>query len=623
MPGLVGIIDLDRKCDIEKQIGKMTNAIKHEEWHTIQIYVNPDKTVALGRVSTGILNPKPQPIFNEDRSLAIIMEGEIFDYEDFKNDHISKGHCFTINNDPEFALHLYEEFGEDFVKRLNGFFTAVVWDRPRQRLIIANDRYGYRPLYWAHVNNKLLICSEIKGILQDRTFRREVNQQGVAEFLAFGHLLGENTLFKDVHLLPAASLWVYQNQTFSKRQYWSPDQHMEVDTRPRKEYLEEIAFLFKRGVQRQLKGDHNITVSLTGGLDSRAIIATINSSSPRIYSFLHGIKGCTDEKLAQKVADETTGERHRFYELGSDFLSNFPQYASQTVYLSDGMCKLSLAQVLFSREKLRQYAQIELNASGADIAWGFGIYPYILYSKSDDELVANCLKKYKIHFDEVRLFTHAYYQNIEGQASEALQQILSNTRSGLSLSGKANCFYLQEHARKLFMNSWVLAGNYIEYRAPYSDNDLIDLLLKAPLSLLNEDRRIAKFIIQENNPVLARIPLELSNLAVPFNESKIHRRAIRYSKEVIEGKSRKYLPPRLSRVLAFSRPYLDYDHWMRNELRPFVEGILLDQRTFDRGYYNQEYVRQMLTSHMSGKENLSSQLEIMLGFELWHRLFLD
>lgn len=623
MPGLITIIDSRQSTSIDKLSRRMGQAIKHQPEQTIHTWIDEDRGVALGRVSTGIFNPEPQPIFNEDRTLAIIMEGEIFDYEDLKNDLISKGHLFTINNDPEFVLHLYDEFGEDFVKRLNGFFVAVIWDRPKQRLIITNDRYGFRPLYWAQVNSRLLICSEIKGILEDRAFRREVNHQGVAEFFGFGHLFGENTLLKNVQLLPSASLWVYQNQSFSRKKYWCLDQHMEADTRPQKQYLEEITFLFKRAVQRQLKGDFDIAISLTGGLDSRAIIAAIEPISSRIHSFLHGAKGCTDEKLAQRVAADTTGDRHHFYELGSDFLSNFPKYANQTVYLSDGMCKLGLVQVLFSREIVRHYANIEFNASGAEISRNWCLTPQILASKNEAELLQSSLGRYRTPVSEVNLFNPAYYQVIKGCATYALQQILSGPRNDLALVRKANSFGIREHYRKLFMQSWVLAANYLEYRNPFWDNDYVDLIIKAPISLqIYEESKIPKFIIQKNNPALAKIPIEVHDIATHFYESKFYRRAVRHPKQILMHRSKKYFPW-LGRFFSFPQDYINYPMWMRNEIRPFVEEILLDRRTLERGYYNSEYVKQMVVSHMSGKENFASQLSLMLGFELWHRLFLD
>lgn len=625
MPGIFCVVDIDRKNNVSELISRIAKAIKHEEWHVVHSYIDRDQTVGLGRVDTGILNPQPQPIFNEDKSLAIIMEGEVFDYQDLKQELIKKEHRFTANNDPEFVLHLYEELGEDFVNKLNGFFTIVIWDRKNSKLVIVNDRFGFRPLYYAHINGGLILCSEAKGILEDKSFEKTINERGVADFFTFGHLLGDKTLFKNISLLPPASIWTYQDQKLVRKQYWRLQEHFGDYEGSEDDFLEEFSFLFKQSVRRQTTGNYDFAVSLTGGLDSRAIFAAIDHKLYPVYSFTHGIKGCVDLEIAEKVAKKAGSNRHYSYELGKEFLKRFPDYAKDTVFLADGMAKFGQTQVLYSRAKVRQYVQIELSAGGADLTRGWGLKPRILASKTNKEVIKNCLESYKVKFDDKRLFTESFYRRIEGGPANSLEELYSNLNENLLPKDKANYFYILEHIRKLIMNTWTLAGNHIELRLPYWDNDLINLIIKAPLELLTFQRKIPRFVVRKNNPDLTTIPVVDSNYIMPFYESKL-RDSLRHFKDIFDSYTKMYIYPFLpsqTKLLSFAKPYLNYEEWMRNELRVFTESILLDSRTLDRGYYDPEYVRKMISNHMARRENLSGILNLMIGLELFHRLFLD
>jgi asparagine synthase (glutamine-hydrolysing) len=181
MPGLVGILKKqDNAVETERLLARMCRIIKHEDWYNVDTFL--DESIGVGRVSLGILNPEPQPIFNEDKSLCIMMEGEIYDYQDLKEELISKGHTFLVNNDPEFILHLYEDYGKEFgekLKDMNGTFLFAIYDIRSHELIICNDRYGFRPLYWCDRGDYLLLSSEIKAILQDKSFTGSVDLEAM------------------------------------------------------------------------------------------------------------------------------------------------------------------------------------------------------------------------------------------------------------------------------------------------------------------------------------------------------------------------------------------------------------------------------------------------------------
>jgi len=164
MPGLIAVVDTrDHKGLVDLSV-RMCRSMKHEHWYTTDLWHG--EGVALGRVSLGTVDPEHQPFFSEDGSLCIVMEGDIFDTKQLRNDLLSRGHSLRTNNNPELLLRAYEEYGDGFANRLNGIFVLTIWDSKRKRLIVANDRYGVRFLYYAQNNGRALFASEVKAILE-------------------------------------------------------------------------------------------------------------------------------------------------------------------------------------------------------------------------------------------------------------------------------------------------------------------------------------------------------------------------------------------------------------------------------------------------------------------------
>ncbi len=215
MPGIVGYVAGDGRD--EQLLDRMVGSIKHEEWYRTDSYVAPPFHVA--RVHLGIFNSQPQPVFNEDRSLCLFMEGRIYGYDDEKR-RLESNHRFTLNNDPEFCLHLYEEEGLTFLQKLNGSFVLLICDLKQKKAILANDRFGLVRSYYAVHNGALLFAPEAKAILQQAGFKRELNTEALVSYLAFGEFWADRTLFKGIRILPPASVLTYSEGQLSVSQYW-------------------------------------------------------------------------------------------------------------------------------------------------------------------------------------------------------------------------------------------------------------------------------------------------------------------------------------------------------------------------------------------------------------------
>jgi len=311
MPGLIGFCGRSLKDQPEEFLGRMARALESEDRFKVDLY--NDRHIGLGRVSLGITNPEPQPIWNEDGNLCIVMEGEIYDYAAQKQLLIERGHHFKTSSDAEFVLHLYEEFGEAFAVKLNGAFVVAIWDTRSSTLVLANDRLGLYPLYYAHVNADLTFGSGVRALLVDPDLPRSVDLVAINQFLVFDHVLDDRTLLNSVRLLPQASLLTFSDNRLNIRPYWTLKYPGIYEKRSEDAYIEQLLYFLRQAVVRQAPGDFPAGLLLSGGLDSRVLLALLRDgpADDAFHTFTWGIPGCDDARFAKAIATKV-GTQHRF-----------------------------------------------------------------------------------------------------------------------------------------------------------------------------------------------------------------------------------------------------------------------------------------------------------------------
>jgi asparagine synthase (glutamine-hydrolysing) len=302
MCGVVGFLDMrsERKPD-QELLGRMTDKLVHRGPDSAGYFL--DHFVALGfrRLSIIDLESGDQPIYNEDGSVVLMCNGEIFNYLELKRVLIQKGHSFRTNSDVEVLLHLYEEHGLDFLDKINGQFAFVIYDRRRRRLFLARDHFGINPLYYSLINGLFIFASEIKAILEHPQARREVDLTGLDQTLSFPGLVSPRTMFKDIQSLKSGHYIVVENGEVSVREYWDLD-YPPLDassiSKSENEYVDELKELLTRSVRYRLQSDVPVGFYLSGGLDSSLIGALINKVAPdtRRHSFSIGF---TDEDISE------------------------------------------------------------------------------------------------------------------------------------------------------------------------------------------------------------------------------------------------------------------------------------------------------------------------------------
>jgi len=618
MPGLVALINAKNGKTL---LEYMLNSVKYENWYLTNSYVGP--MFAIGRAHLGVLNPEVQPIFNEDGSLGIFMDGEVYDYDEQKRNLESKGHNFEVGNDPEFCLHLYEECGEDFVKSLNGSFVIIIFDTQNRKMIVANDRSRLRPFYYAENGEKYLFASEVKAILEDKTFKKEICHEAVANFFAFETILNDKTFFEGIRVLPPASIVIWSNGNLSVKKYWDFE-FKEDRNHPMEYYVENLVRIFRKAVERRMKGNHRIGVSLSGGLDSRSIVSAINKGHYPLHTFTYGVRKGDEAKIAEKVAKKL-GTTHRFFELKQDF---FVDYAELGVRLTDGMSSCRHFHWISLLRQIAKDVDIVFHGLGMDIMLGgwsspryVRIHRKIMKAKNDADIANLVYQTLRLSGgrETYSLFSDAYFQRIKDMPIQSLIKALREVKAK----------HPGNKVDYLFWKNWTRTStsparrSYVEDRVPGYDNDFVDFILKIPPSFRLQHKIYYDFF-KKLAPHLAKISHQGTGLP-PLAPFFLHKMG-----KLVKGGYMEFIRKlRITTKGRISIPnkmgYPNYDEWIiKNErLRKFFEDIILSERTLNRGYFNQGYVRQIFKDHMESKKDYGKELWAILTFELWHRLFID
>jgi len=628
MPGLLGFYCKENQPSLDEMIC----AMRYKEWYNVDRYDGPN--VKIGRVHVGVLNPEPQPIFNEERNVLIFMDGEIYDYDEEREKLKQKGHVFNYFNDPEFLLHMFEEYGTTFIQKLNGSFSAAIFDMRNQDLFLLTDRFATRPVYYYHNKNRLIFASEIKAILQDRKIRREINWDSVADFFTFEFIIGNKTIIKNINLLPPASILSFnlKKNRFKILQYWEL-KYDENYSHNEEWYANELYRRFKNAVKRRMTKAKTLGLFLSGGIDSRAILAACTSPKEvRTYSL--GESHSREVSIARKVA-KIAGVKNEFLQIDRTFHS---KYANEAIQIGEGMLNLYHFHPISVLNEIKE--EIIFHGLAQDVMFG-GIYlprkkirvlgenvplPWIS-NLNRNEIIQYIYKDRNTLFTEEelsQLFSKDIYAKIKGKALNSIKEAVNAAEKNANLPPNIIDHVILNNRVRRWTSIWsACIRSVLEDRVPAFDNELIDLYLQTPPKFRFNHRIYVK-ALRKMNPKLAKVIY--NKTGVPANTPSI----FRYLGNLFVEATRK-LKIHIRRLTkgAISIPiksgYPDYDEWLRKIpcVRNFVIDTLFDKRTLDRGYFNEEYLKKMVNDHMASKRDLSYQLLALVTFELFLRTYID
>jgi asparagine synthase (glutamine-hydrolysing) len=598
-------------------LARMVACLRHHPWYSVHQHADERAGVALARVGLPFLHPGPQPAWTEDGTVGVVCDGEVYDLPQQRRALEQAGHTFAGDSPAELLAHGYEQEGTSFLARLHGKFVAAIWDARRRVLVLACDRFGMRPLYYAQGPDGLVFASEIKAVLAHPGVSRKPHLAGLAQFFTYGHLLNEDTFHEAVRLLPPACCLEYDRDggQLKLHRYWRLEEQPATAPGSRRDALERIVTAFERAVDRCAAGTETLGLSLSGGLDARTILGAMPPDRP-LTTVCLGVEGSMDLDSAARMA-ELTGRPHHEVLLDDRFLSRYREHLAAMVRLTDGhymsqcivMPTLPVYRDLGIEVLLRGHAGELMHMTKA---YNFSLDGEALAAESDaavEDWLARRLQAHMLDGTGGQLFAAAHRGRMAELARESLRAALRPFRGLTPPAQQVGRLFLTTRTRRETAVSLVKFGSQVETRLPYLDNDVVEAVLAAPIDL-RLDEEIQAEVLRRRCPAL---------LAVRNVNTGARMTAGRAAR--LLGKVRQKVFAKLG-VKGY-QPYEKLGLWLRRELRPLVAEVLLDARCLERGIFDPQAVRGVIDRHNAGRANHTFLILAMLIFESGQRMFVD
>lgn len=606
MPGLFGNISRNSLAERTRSLETMRGSMLHETFYSSGTWLNDRVGLAVGWVCHKGSFADCLPIWNETRDVCLIFSGGEFREASAVADLRARGHSFA-NGDASYLVHEYEEAGESFLEALNGWFSGVLVDLRLGKVFLFNDRYGLHRVYVHEQADAVWFASEAKALLSVLPQTQQLDTRSVAERISCGCVLRNRTIFSGVTLLPPGSKWTFEAGASSKKEaYFKPSRWESQPQLSAPEFYRQLRETFPRVLAKYLPRQDQIAMSLTGGLDSRMIMAWSGSDPGALpcYTFGGSYRDCTDVALARKIAT-VCRQPHQVIPVNGDFLGRFPALAGKAVYLSDGTMDVPGAVELYVNEMAREIAPVRLTGNyGSEIlrhsvAFRPGSFEEELYEPEFAWLLATAAETY---------------------AEEALEHRLS------FIAFKQVPWY--HHSRLAIEQS------QLTVRAPYLDNDLVRLAYQAPTDVSCSKETCLR-LIAEANPSLTQIPTDrgssyptmpvLGAARQLFNDftAKAEYAFDTGMPHWLARMDQVFAPLRMDRLFLGRHKFYHFRVWYRGQLSRYLQEVLLDPKTRQRSLLRGNGLERLVADHVSGRRNYTTELHHALTFELIHRELLE
>ncbi|PKO13692.1 MAG: hypothetical protein CVU39_17845 [Chloroflexi bacterium HGW-Chloroflexi-10] len=617
MPGIVGFVKkIDQENGLE-WIRKMGIALETEERFRRDMYTTGG--FGIGRIHLGLTQTHPQPVWNPEHMLALVLEGEIFNRAELEHVLKNKGIEQSYSSDAELLLTLYEHLGSDFAPLINGAFVMVFWNLKTQTCTIINDRMGLYPIYYSQSPSGFHFASGIRALVIDPNLDRSPDQTAIAEFLTFDHMLGQRTLLKSVSLMPQGSILTVQDHNLSIQTYHHFQYHKEHELRNDSLYIEEFIYFMRQAVERQYQGNLPQGLLLSGGLDSRFILAfmmNIFSKNP-LHTFTWSIPNSDDARYAKEIANQARTQHH-FFELKPDWLLDLGEKA---VRITSGNGNIVNLHALATLEQESQIANVIYKGFMGDAMFGFGVRPRFWADYDDEtrmEVHMEAYRDYRVLTFDTPIHSEIFTDSFFNHTSESWR---TDFRDGMNAAGipqmtdQRSYFDLTQRVPRMTINGVEVARDRTLVRLPFTDNDLIDFSLRIP-PYLRMGRALMNQAFIKQFPQYAKIPIAQTRLPMITCAREILGRNLQFVQWHMRNRG-------LTKLAGpETRPYKDYNNWFRTVLRSRVEETLLNSRALERGYLKPQALQKIVKDHMAGK-NQTVRIGALMSIEIAHQLFVD
>jgi asparagine synthase (glutamine-hydrolysing) len=605
MPGIVGLITDMPHERAKDELIRMVAAIRHESFYRTGMWIDQSMGIYVGWAVQENSFSDGMPLSNERGDRVLVFSGEEYPEPGTATDLKRRGHALEPEG-PSYLVHLSEEDAR-FPAGLNGRFHGLLVERMHGTATLFNDRYGMHRLYYHESEKSFYFATESKAILKVRAELRNTDLRSLGEFVTCGCVLQDRTLFEAIHVLPPASAWVFRNRLIDKRGvYFQPREWEEQEPLEPQEYSRLIQEVFSRNLPRYFNGSNRIGMSLTGGMDTRAVMAwqTFPPGSLPCYTFGGVYRDCRDVVVARQVA-KVCGQPHQVISVANQFLSEFPYYAERSLYLSDGCVDLSRSPDLYLNQKVRGIAPVRMT----------GLY--------GDEVLRH-LRTFKPVRPATGLFSPDFLPYVD-QADNTYVEV--TREHPLSFAAFRQGPWSHH-------GSLALEESQVTMRTPFLDNSLVQTAFRAPKgAFTNNGVRLQ--LIREGNSALRRIPTDLgfdgdrgrlSAAASQIFQKFTYKAEYAYDYGMPQWLARidhSLSPFHLEQLFLGRHKLCHFRVWYRDVLSSYVQEILLDSRTLARPYLQRHGVQEIVRRHLNGTGNYTREINKLLTLEHLQRLFFD
>ena len=620
MCGIVGLINLNGDSVSPVVLKKITDTLVHRgpdgegQWCEANVGFGHRRLAILDLSSAA-----EQPMVSKDNRYVLTYNGELYNFKELRAELRAQGYQFQSQSDTEVILNALTCWGADALLKFNGMFALGFWDRKLQTLLLARDRYGIKPLYYAKQSGSFCFASEQKAITAQPNFKRNLNKPTLFEYFTFQNILTDTTLLEDIHILPAGHFATLSLQKSSPdlklHQYWDYHFCEQFSTSSYQEHVEELRRLFKQAVNRQLQSDVEIGSYLSGGIDSGSITSIAAQSYPNLKTFTcgfdlssaSGLELAFDERQAAEAMSAVFKTEH--YEMvlkAGDMERCLPQL---TLHLEDPRVGQSYPNY-YAAKLASKFVKVVMSGSGGDEL--FGGYPWRYYRGANST-----------NFDSYIDGYYAYWQRLmTGSESKAVFAPISADIAGVSTKDIFKNIFTN-HSNQLnkpedyvnhslyFEAKTFLHGLFVvedklsmahglESRVPFMDNDLVDFAMKCPVSLkLQNLKDIVR--IDEN---------------IPGNKTQQYFDKTSDGKRILRDAMKQYMPSEVLNATkkGFSAPDAS---WFRGESINFVRRMLLSDKTKLYEFLDRDQIRLLINQHLNGEHNRRLLIWSLLNFESW------
>jgi asparagine synthase (glutamine-hydrolysing) len=636
MCGIAGILEFGRDARVSATaLREMCHVMAHRGPDDDGFYTDGALGIGMRRLSIVDLATGHQPISNEDGTLWIVFNGEIYNHRALREQLIARGHSYSTHSDTETIVHLFEEYGADCVQHLRGMFAFAIWNRNTKALFIARDRLGIKPLYYKCTPERLLFGSEIKVVLAHGGIRPEFNRAALPEFLAFGYLSGEETFYSGIRkLLPGHTMTIGPDGKVDIRQYWDLDASKPHESRDENYYVRSYRELLEGAVESHLMSDVPLGVFLSGGVDSSAVAALmtkIRQEPIETFSVGYDEQAYSELPYARTVAEHIKSKHHEVSVSQQDFFGALPHLiwhedepivwpSSVSLYFVSKLARERVTVVLTGEgadETLAGYTRYALTMKNAAMDRVYrGVMPSALRralrnSVANSSLLGATLRRKLEHTfigKDGSAWDSFYFDNFFSAFSGAEQ-------SGLLTSEFAQQF-VPSTAYKNVLSYWersaTQAGGELLQRLLYTDikTYLVELLMK-------QDNMSMAASIESRVPFLDHVLVEFAT-RIP-SKVQIHGLA---GKRILKKAVEDLLPHEIlyRQKLGFPTPW---SGWLAGSHLETIREMLLEPRSLQRGYFRRDAIDKLFAEHRAKHRDNYDRIWRLLNLELWHRVCLE